>query len=91
MLSLALVQLMVAVPSIILKAFSVVTFGFSDVTVLPFGIDSILVQGMGYVRFISGVFPPIGSIIDGFLFILAFKMIMIFLRIIPLIGRLFRK
>jgi len=89
MILLAIIQLIVAVPSIILDAFSLLTGGASTITVLPFGIDAILVQGFGYVHFIADVFPPIGAVLTGFLYVVGFKMLMKFVRLIPWFGRIF--
>ena len=89
MIFLALIQLIVAIPSIILDSFSILTGGASTVTVLPFGIDSILVQGVGYIYFLASVFPPISAVLTGFLFIIGFKILMKFVRLIPWFGRIF--
>lgn len=89
MIILALIQLIFAVPIIILGAFSTLVVGSSTVTTLPFGIDSILVQGVGYIKFLATVFPPIDSVLNGFLYIIGFKVLMKLVRLIPWFGRIF--
>lgn len=89
MIILALIQLIFAVPIIILGAFSILVVGSSTVTTLPFGIDSILVQGVGYIKFLATVFPPIDSVLNGFLYIIGFKILMKLVRLIPWFGRIF--
>lgn len=77
------------VPAII----SAVSFGYisANVTTLPFGIDAILVQGMGYIWFIVSVFPPLGIIIDGLLFVLTFKLALKLVAMIPIVKGLLYK
>lgn len=75
---------------IILDLIGFLTSLFPVVTQLPFGIDSILVQGFGYIHFLAGVFPPIGAVLTGFLYIVNYKLLMMFIRVLPLVGRIFR-
>lgn len=82
MLLLTLLNLITAIPTVIFSL-------FPKVTALPFGIDSILVQGSGYIHFLVGVIPPLGIMLNGLLYIIGFKILMMFIRIIPIIGRMF--
>jgi len=61
------------------------------VQTLPFGIDAILTTGMGYVHFIGGVFPPITSMLEGFLFYYAFKLVLKLVAMFPIIRGMLHK
>lgn len=61
---------------------------FPDAHLLPFGIDPILVAGVGYVHFIAVLIPPIGIMMAGFAFVLVFKFALMVIRAIPIIGRM---
>jgi len=61
------------------------------VTELPFGADAILSQGMGYLYFIMGIFPPLQILYTGFLWVLTFKIAMLFIRFIPVLRHLVAK
>jgi len=50
------------------------------VTELPFGIDVLISTGMGYVSYIMVVFPPLQIIYNGFLWVLTWKGVLLFLR-----------
>lgn len=82
MIFLAFLQIIVATLKII---FSILP----NVDVLPFGIDSILVQGVGYVHYVASIFPPIQSILSGFLYVVGFKIVLKVIRLIPWFGRVF--
>jgi len=74
----------------IILLFGAVFSFFPVVTELPWGIDSILVTGMGYLRFIIGLVPPLGIMFSGFVVIVLFKMTMVVFRAVPIIGRMVR-
>jgi hypothetical protein len=59
-----------------------------DASVLPFGIDAILVSGFGYIHFLSNLVPPLQIMLNGFLFVFGFKLVMMVVRAIPIIGRM---
>jgi len=61
------------------------------VTTLPLGIDPYLVQGVSGVRWIATFFPPMVILINGFMWVLGWKMFLIFVRVIPIIGRAFMR
>lgn len=71
---------------IVISLFGSVFQFFPQVTALPFGIDAILVQGMGYVYFLKGIFPPLGIMLTGFLFVIGFKVVMLLFKMIPVVG-----
>jgi len=56
------------------------------VTTLPFGIDAILVSGIANVYYITTYIPPLGIILDGFLFVLGWKTTLFFLRMFHIIA-----
>lgn len=62
----------------------------TTVSELPLGLDSIVSDGFSYVHYMTTILPPLQILIEAFLYYLTFKLIMIFLRIIPFVGRLFR-
>jgi len=64
---------------------------FPTVTQLPFGIDSVLSTGMGYVVFVGQVFPPVQSMLNGFLFYYTFKLGLKLVAMIPIIRGLLHK
>jgi hypothetical protein len=57
---------------------------------LPWGLDDLVVSGIGYVHFLANVLPPLGILLQGFMYFMYFKLTMMFLKMIPIIGRLFR-
>lgn len=54
---------------------------------LPWGIDNILVSGVGGYRMLMTVFPPFGTILSAFLIYFGFKIVIRLLRMIPIIGK----
>lgn len=68
----------------------VVVFGWLPVvTSLPFGIDSFIVTGVGYVNFISTIFPPLGILYTAFLWVIGWKITLLVIRMIPVIRHMF--
>jgi len=65
--------------------FQALFFWLPVINVLPFGIDSVMVQGVGYLWFINTVFPPMGPLMIGFATVLGIKMSLWFLRTIRVI------
>jgi hypothetical protein len=61
------------------------------VTQLPFGIDSILANGIGYINFIGSVFPPLSHMLIAFLFYYAFKFSLKFFAMIPVLRGMLHK
>lgn len=53
-----------------------------SVTTLPYGIDPIAVQAMGYVRAMIVIFPPLGVILQAFLYYLGFRLILAIVKVI---------
>jgi len=58
---------------------------------LPFGIDDVMVQGMGYVHFLSTLFPPIGVMLSAVLFVIGFKIFLKIIAMIPIIRGILYK
>jgi len=56
-----------------------------QVTELPFGIDEVLTTGVGYVKYLGVVIPPIAIMYGGFQVILNFKVVMLVLRLFRII------
>jgi len=61
------------------------------VTTLPFGIDAILANGMGYFFFIAVYFPPLTTMYNAFLFVVAFKIGLKVFAMIPVVNRMLYK
>jgi hypothetical protein len=57
------------------------------VTSLPWGIDSILTQGVNGYKILAESFPPFGIIFTAFLILLGFKIALKLLKGVPLLGR----
>jgi len=83
-------MLLLALLSMINSFLSVILYVFPKVNVLPFGIDAILVQGAGYLHYLINVIPPFGIVFTGFMWVVEFKILMMFVRLIPYVGRMFR-
>jgi hypothetical protein len=62
-----------------------------SVGIFNFPIDTYLSTGMGYVFFIINAFPPLGIIYNGFLAVLTWRALVLFLKILPVVGRIFKK
>lgn len=61
------------------------TFFLLPVTVLPFGFDAWLSEGIGYFKYLSIYIPTLAILYGGFIFIFDYKVLMYFLRFIRLI------
>lgn len=57
------------------------------VNALPLGLDQYLTAGMGYMWYLFDIFPPFLIMWNGLLWILGWKVLLIVVRMIPLIGR----
>jgi len=75
----------------IISLVNALTWVLPTVTELPFGIDGILVTGMGYIVFLSTVFPPLGTMLTGFLVYYGFKLSLKLVAMIPIIRGLLHK
>jgi hypothetical protein len=73
--------------TIIIAVFQVFFNFMPVVTELPYGIDAILVEGMGYLSFLMEVFPPLSTMLTGFIVVLGFKLGMMVVKMIPFVGR----
>lgn len=61
------------------------------VTTLPFGIDAVLVQGMGYFRFMVSVFPPLQVMMQGMLAVISFKLALKVIAMVPIAKGILHK
>jgi hypothetical protein len=75
----------------LLQSLFTIVLGWTSIVTLPFGIEGYLQTGAGYIHMIVVYFPPLGIMLQGFLWILVWKFIMILLRLIPFIGRIFNR
>jgi len=60
-----------------------------NVDVLPFGIDAILVQGAGYIAFLGDLVPPLGYLVDVFVFYIGFLLLLKVMKLVPIIRNMF--
>lgn len=61
------------------------------VTTIPWGIDAVLVQGVGYFHFIGHVFPPLEIMLTGFFIVMGFKFTLKLIAMIPVVRGLLHK
>ncbi len=75
---------------VIVLILSAVAFPFAwlpDASVLPWGIDSILVSAVGGFKSMIVVFPPLGIVFQAFMIYLLFRVGMQLLKGVPFLGR----
>lgn len=53
---------------------------FPTVETLPWGVDSVLSDGMGYYRTLMDVFPPLSTVLNAVLIYIGYKLAIIVLR-----------
>lgn len=82
-------MLLLTLINLFTSVFFVIGSFLPTVTELPFGIDSILVQGAGYVHFLGGVFPPLGYLLQAFMYYLGFLLLLKVFRLIPVVRNMF--
>ena len=82
MLILAILNLIVAFPTVLLSL-------FPHITALPWGLDSMLVSGVGYIHYLANIIPPLGILLTAFSEFMVFYIAMRFIRLIPWVGKLF--
>lgn len=61
---------------------------FPTITTLPFGIDEILVTGVGGYRALAVIFPPLDIVLTAFLIYLGFRIGLRIFRMLPVFGKL---
>jgi len=83
-------MLIYALVMLVLGILNALTYILPTVTALPFGLDGYLATGMRYVFFIMNLFPPLLILYQGFLWVLSFKVAMLFVRFIPIIRNVVR-
>lgn len=81
-----LVYLLLQIPIALLN---VLTVWIPEVTELPLGLDTILSNGIGHVRFVFTIFPPLEAVYNGFLIVVAFKIALKIFKSLPIVGRAF--
>lgn len=58
-----------------------------QVTILPWGVDEILVQAVGSFKAFMAVFPPMQIVFNAFIIYISFRIGIRLLRAIPFFGR----
>jgi len=66
---------------ILIFALSLVFAVFPTVQTLPWGVDSVLTDGMGYYRALMAIFPPLSTVLNAVLIYLGYKIAIIVLRL----------
>lgn len=74
----------------------ILIFGFlisflPTITELPFGIDSYLSDGIGYLNYLELIFPPIASFMAAFLWVVSFKLGLKVFAMIPIVNKFLHK
>ena len=54
---------------------------------IPFGIDNILVTGITGYKILAQAYPPFNDVLDAFIILLIFKIVLRFIKMIPIIGK----
>lgn len=57
------------------------------ITELPWGIDSVLVNGLGGYRAMAVFFPPLTVVMTAFIIYLGFRIVVMVIKAIPVIGK----
>lgn len=65
---------------VVIYALSLVFAVFPTVTVLPWGIDDVLANGMGYYRNLMEIFPPLSTVLNAVLIYFGYRLAIIVLR-----------
>jgi len=69
-----------AIPALLIDIFPQL-----NANVLPFGIDAILVQGMGYIYFLVGIIPPLELMLQAFIYVIMWKLALKLIAMLPII------
>jgi len=72
----------------LITTLNVLTSWIPAATVLPFNADQYLIAGGGMIKFVNDVFPPMGILYEGLIWVIGWKLFLLFLRIIPVIRHL---
>jgi len=83
-----IVHLLLVALNVAVTAF---TFWLPVVTKLPFSIDTLLSDGIGYILFLNTLFPPFGVALQGVLWIIGFKIALKVVAMIPIVRGLLHK
>lgn len=59
-----------------------------NASVLPWGIDATMVSGIGYLRFFTAYFPPLGTLLSAFALYLIFILGIKLIRLFPIIRNI---
>lgn len=54
---------------------------------IPYGIDEILLQGIGGYNMLSTYFPPFQVVLTAFLIYFGFRLALMIIRAIPILGK----
>lgn len=65
---------------LLIFALSVVFAVFPTVDTLPWGVDSVLTDGMGYFRGLMLIFPPLSTVLNAVLIYFGYRLAIIVLR-----------
>jgi len=54
-------------------------------TTLPFGFDDLMVNGIGYLKYATNGFPPLGTLLTAFSIYLGFIVALKIIKLVPVI------
>lgn len=83
-----LIWLLLQIPLTIINSFA---SWIPKVTVLPLGLDAILISGVGYLFYLFAFFPPLQLLYDAFLVIIVFKIGLRVFLMIPVLGKMLHR
>lgn len=61
---------------------------FDLVTILPWGLDNIVMTGVGLFRGFANIFPPINAIFVTFMIYFGFRLGIMLFGVVPIFGKL---
>lgn len=83
-----LIYFLIQIPLMILGA---LLFYFPKVTELPFGLDPLLTTGFSNFFYIINIIPPLALMWEAFVWVMAFKISIKIMLMIPIVGRMFNR
>ena len=54
---------------------------------IPYGLDNILSTGITGYKILAQAYPPFNDVLNAFIILLIFKIVLRFIKMIPIIGR----
>lgn len=64
----------------VISIISFIFYPFPTITEIPWGVDSFLVNGVGYFKALMEFFPPLSTVFSAFMIYIGFRVSIIVLR-----------